>query len=124
MRVFWRRTCRWVGCRAATIYAPELQFAGAALGGTIVNTTSGIESINGGIVSGLLFRGFYGIAKAYPNLTEGMSENMLPDKRDEFFKHATNCQVQGMDGGFHDVFSHFVDGERSIYELVPASVLD
>ncbi|PGH09530.1 hypothetical protein GX51_00636 [Blastomyces parvus] len=105
-------------------YAPELHFAGAALGGIIVNITSVVESTNGGIFSGLLFRGFYGLAKAYPNLTAWMDENMLPDKRGEFFRHATNCQIQGIDGGFHDIFSYFVDGEKSIYEPVPASVLD
>ncbi|OJD16886.1 hypothetical protein AJ78_02983 [Emergomyces pasteurianus Ep9510] len=105
-------------------YAPELQFTGAALGGTIANTTSVILSINKGIFSGLLFRGLYGIAKAYPNLTEWMNENMLLDKRGEFFKHAMNCQIQGIDGGFHNIFSYFVDAEKSIYEPVPASVLD
>ncbi|EER38698.1 secretory lipase [Histoplasma capsulatum H143] len=105
-------------------YAPELHFSGAALGGTIVNTTSVVESINRGTFSGLIFRGFYGAAKAYPNLTDWMDENMLPNKRDEFFKHATNCQIQGIDGRFHDVFSYFVNGDRSIYEPVPATVLD
>ncbi|QSS58979.1 hypothetical protein I7I51_08410, partial [Histoplasma capsulatum] len=105
-------------------YAPELHFSGAALGGIIVNTTSVVESINRGTFSGLIFRGFYGAAKAYPNLTDWMDGNMLPDKRDDFFKHATNCQIQGIDGRFHDVFSYFVDGDRSIYGPVPATVLD
>ncbi|OAX77307.1 hypothetical protein ACJ72_08397 [Emergomyces africanus] len=104
-------------------YAPELQFTGAALGGTIVNTTSVILSINEGIFSGLLFRGLYGLAKAYPNLTEWMNENMLRDKSEEFFKHATNCQILGIDGGFQNIFSYFVDGEMSIYEPVLTSVL-
>ncbi|EGE78843.1 secretory lipase [Blastomyces dermatitidis ATCC 18188] len=96
-------------------YAPELHFTGAALGSII---------INGGIFSGRLFRGFYGLAKTYQNLTAWMDENVLPDKRAEFFKHATNCQIQGIDGAFHDIISYFIDGERPIYEPVPASVLD
>ncbi|KAL2385842.1 hypothetical protein RJZ90_001016 [Blastomyces dermatitidis] len=69
-------------------------------------------------------RGFYGLAKTYQNLTAWMDENVLPDKRAEFFKHATNCQIQGIDGAFHDIFSYFIDGERPIYEPVTASVLD
>ncbi|OJD28578.1 hypothetical protein ACJ73_00019 [Blastomyces percursus] len=51
-------------------------------------------------------------------------ENMLPDKRAEFFKNATNCQIQGIDGAFRDIFSYSIDGERSIYKSVFASVLD
>ncbi|ODH13760.1 hypothetical protein ACO22_06937 [Paracoccidioides brasiliensis] len=104
-------------------YAPELQFEGAVLGGSIVNITSLIETINGGPFVGLLFRGIYGVAKAYPSLLEWMNENMRSAKKDDFFKHAMSCQIQGTDGTYLNIFDYFVEGERSLDHVVPASVL-
>ncbi|PGH10596.1 hypothetical protein AJ79_05419 [Helicocarpus griseus UAMH5409] len=104
-------------------YAPELRFAGAALGGNIVNTTSVIETLNGGPSAYLGFRGLYGLAKAYPNLTDWLNENLLPDKQEEFFRIATSCQFDGQGGEYQDLFSYSATAERSLYEPVPSSVL-
>ncbi|KAL2389950.1 hypothetical protein RJ035_001750 [Blastomyces gilchristii] len=101
MGLFWRLIGWRFGCRVATAIRARVALHGGRLG-----------------------QGFYGLAKTYQNLTACMDENVLPDKRAEFFKHATNCQIQGIDGAFHDIFSYFIDGERPIYEPVPASVLD
>jgi hypothetical protein len=54
-------------------YAPELDFAGVALGGLTPNVSSVLRTINKGSNVGLAFSGIYGQAKAYPNMTHWLS---------------------------------------------------
>lgn len=105
-------------------YAPELNFAGAALGGLIPNVTSVLSTINGGPFAGLAFSGIYGLSKAYPNLTTFVQNDLIPSKSAEFYKIANGCLSQAASGGaFKNVYSYFKDGSRTTSQPIPKSVL-
>ena len=48
-------------------YAPEMKFAGAAMGGLVSNLTAAIASITGGWSAGLIPEGLLGITSQYPD---------------------------------------------------------
>ncbi|KAJ5666692.1 hypothetical protein N7462_011101 [Penicillium macrosclerotiorum] len=104
-------------------YAPELNFAGVALGGTTPNISSVLETINKGSHAGLAFSGIYGQAKAYPNLTDWVSSNLISSKSAEFYSIASGCLSQASsDGEDKDLYTYFKNGEASFYEAVPKSI--
>ncbi|PLB44986.1 putative lipase 2 precursor [Aspergillus steynii IBT 23096] len=117
--------CGWAA-ELQPSYAPELDFAGAALGGTIANVSSALRLIHDVPFVGLAFQGINGLSKAYPNLTEWLDANLIPEKKDEFYHIASACSVPetAARAGGQDIFSYFVNGEDSISEDVPASVLE
>ncbi|THC92344.1 hypothetical protein EYZ11_008188 [Aspergillus tanneri] len=115
--------CGWAA-ELQPSYAPELHFAGAALGGTVPSVRSGLSRINGGPFTGLAYHGINGLAKAYPNFTEWLDQNLVSEKKAEFYARAGACTVSeiGPQGAFQDIYSYFVNGESSISEPIPASV--
>lgn len=116
--------CGWAA-ELQPSYAPELQFAGAALGGVIANVSSALGLIHDGPFVGLAFQGIHGLSKAYPNLTEWLDKNLVPDKKSEFYRIANACTVgeaAALAEG-EDIFDYFENGEDAIAEDVPASVL-
>ncbi|KAK1142378.1 hypothetical protein N8T08_007930 [Aspergillus melleus] len=116
--------CGWAA-ELQPSYAPELEFAGAALGGTIANVSSALRLIHESPFVGLAFQGIHGLGKAYPNLTEWLGENLRPGKREEFYHIARACTVKetAERAGSQDIFSFFEGGEDAMAEDVPASVL-
>jgi hypothetical protein len=105
-------------------YAPELEFQGAAVGGPCPNIANVLQTINKGPFVGLAFAGLHGIARAYPNLTQYIVENILPEKWDEYNEIANSCLVGAITRGiFQDVFSYFRKGANSMNDAVPASIL-
>lgn len=106
-------------------YAPELSFEGAALGGLIANVTAVAVTINKSLFAGLGFAGIIGLSRAYPNLTQYLDENLLPEKRDEFFERGSFCLVgDTLAGANQDLYTYFSTGEGALSDPVPASVLD
>ena len=57
-------------------YAPEMNFAGAALGGLTPNVTSVLESVNGGVEAGLIPAGILGLASQYPEYQQTLLSNL------------------------------------------------
>ncbi|KAJ5591408.1 hypothetical protein N7450_005380 [Penicillium hetheringtonii] len=110
--------CSWAAELQPT-YAPELSFVGVALGGLTPNVTSVLDTIHKGIYASLAYRGLYGMAKAYPNLTDWMNDNLLPSKSDEFYEIAGNCNGKTT---MEDLYSFFKDKETSFEQVVPRSV--
>ncbi|KAJ5729642.1 uncharacterized protein N7483_004150 [Penicillium malachiteum] len=114
--------CTWAA-ELQPSYAPELSYAGIAVGGTTPNISSVLETINNGSDAGLAFSGIYGQAKAFPNLTEWMSSNLVSSKSDQFYSIANGCLSQATDtGADQDIYSYFEDGEDSFYDAVPESI--
>ncbi|KAL1617911.1 hypothetical protein SLS56_010751 [Neofusicoccum ribis] len=106
-------------------YAPELKFEGAALGGLIANVTAVAVTINATPFAGLGFAGIAGLAKAYPNLTQYLDEYLLPEKAAEFYEIGSHCLVGDIiEGANKDLYSYFVNGDQSLSEPVPTSVLN
>ncbi|KAJ5157684.1 uncharacterized protein N7482_008784 [Penicillium canariense] len=104
-------------------YAPELNFAGVAAGGTTPNVSAVLQIINAGSHAGLCFSGIYGQAKAYPNFTEWLNANLISSKSAQFYSIASGCLSQtSSDGEYQDLFSYFEGGEAPFYDAVPQTV--
>ncbi|KAL4929000.1 secretory lipase-domain-containing protein [Aspergillus undulatus] len=72
-------------------YAPELNIAGAALGGTVPKILPVIESSNKGVFTGLIPAGIQGLANEYPSAQQLIREGILPEKWAEFNKTQNLC---------------------------------
>ncbi|CEJ57649.1 hypothetical protein PMG11_06335 [Penicillium brasilianum] len=106
-------------------YAPELNFAGVAVGGTTPNITSVLQTINKGSHTGLAFSGIYGQSKAFPNLTDWLDATLIPSKSAEFYSIASGCLSQAAAmGSDQDFYTYFKGGEESFYEDVPRSIFE
>ncbi|OQE28881.1 hypothetical protein PENSTE_c003G05798 [Penicillium steckii] len=110
--------CSWAA-ELQPAYAPELDFAGVALGGLTPNVSSVLDTIHSGIYASLAYRGVYGMAKAYPNLTDWMDDNLLPSKSDEYYEIAGSCNGKTTS---QDLYSFFKNEAESFQEAVPRSV--
>ncbi|KAJ5625316.1 hypothetical protein N7510_001625 [Penicillium lagena] len=104
-------------------YAPELNFAGVAVGGLTPNISSVLQTINNGSDAGLAFSGIAGQAKAYPNLTEWLDVNLVPSKSAFFYEVASDClSAASSAASGQDLYTYFKDGEASFYQDVPQSI--
>ena len=106
-------------------YAPELQLAGAALGGTVPNITSVLFTINNGPFVGLAPEGILGLANEYPKLDAYIKSALIPGpKYDAFMRARSQCLIQNaLSFAFQDVFSYFTAGRAVINNPIPQSVL-
>jgi hypothetical protein len=105
-------------------YAPELHFEGAALGGLIPNVTNVLSTINKGPFAGLAFSGAKGLASAYPNLTAYFNSHLIASKRAEFDSIGSGCLTMASSAGaFKDLYSYFDNGQATLSDQVPRSVL-
>lgn len=72
-------------------YAPELEIAGAALGGTVPKILPVINATNEGIFTGLIPAGIQGLANEYPDAQKLIRQGIRPDKWAEFNKTQNLC---------------------------------
>ncbi|PLN85794.1 LIP-domain-containing protein [Aspergillus taichungensis] len=104
-------------------YAPELTFAGAAIGGLTPNVSSVLETINNSSFTGLAFSGMYGQAKAYSNFSDWLETNLVPEKANKFWDAANSCLAGARDkGGGEDMYKYVRNGKASFLEPVPQSI--
>ncbi|KAJ5986171.1 hypothetical protein N7451_010536 [Penicillium sp. IBT 35674x] len=104
-------------------YAPELNFAGVAVGGTVPNISSILATIHDTTAAGLAFSGIYGQSKAFPNMTAWLEENLLSDMKEEFYSIAHGCLAQATAAGVgKDLYSFFRGGEAAFEMEVPKSI--
>ncbi|KAJ5751772.1 hypothetical protein N7520_008689 [Penicillium odoratum] len=104
-------------------YAPDLQFAGIAVGGTVPNIDSVLRTINNGSSAGLAFSGIYGQARAYPDMTGWLEGSLLEGRREDFFSIASGCSARVLElGEGMDLYSHFKDGKGAFEMDIPVSV--
>ncbi|OAA71678.1 secretory lipase 1 precursor [Akanthomyces lecanii RCEF 1005] len=88
-------------------YAPELSFAGVAIGGTIANLTASALAMNKGPATGLIPAAILGLAAAYPNLTYLFDEVLVPSKASAFKQAGTQCIPANIaQFAFQDMFSY------------------
>ncbi|KAK2877216.1 hypothetical protein FQN49_001340 [Arthroderma sp. PD_2] len=91
-------------------YAPELKIAGAALGGTVPNINSVIQTVNKGIFTGLIPGGIVGLSKDYPSIKKVIDEQLVPEKSDQFMKVADQCFFANIiDFAYQDIFTYLKD---------------
>ncbi|EFY97730.1 secretory lipase family protein [Metarhizium robertsii] len=72
-------------------YAPELQIAGAAVGGTVPNITNALTSINKGLFAGLIPTGILGLSAEYPDVAQLVQDHLKLEKSEAFLKAGTRC---------------------------------
>jgi hypothetical protein len=73
----------WAG-ELQSSYAPDVQIAGASLGGLASNVTKGFSVLDGTPSSGLLVGGLRGISNAFPFVAKYLDEHLKPGHRTLF----------------------------------------
>lgn len=105
-------------------YAPELNFAGVAVGGLIPNIFTVLETINKGPFVGLVPSGIMGLYQAYPDLAAYVDQYLIPSKAATFKKGATQClDADIVEYAFQDMYSYFTIGEALLNGTVPQAIL-
>ncbi len=98
-------------------YAPELHFAGAALGGLVPNGLHALTSTNGGPDSGLIPRLLLGLTVQYPDVRKFLLSKLQSTNGSEFLAAQNLTLMQSPTRyAFVDIFSFFVDGARDFQD--------
>ncbi|TVY22782.1 Lipase A [Lachnellula hyalina] len=106
-------------------YAPELNLVGAATGGTINNIAGAFSAINNGILAGLIPTSFMGLAAAYPDFSEALEEELVPETAATFKTVLTECS-SGDSSAFteQDMLLYFKTGAAFLNTSIVQSTLD
>ena len=92
-------------------YAPELNIAGAAIGGVVPNATSDLFNINKSPGSGLLPPGILGLTSQDVEFKAYIQSSLVPANASIFNSALTQCQAQNVVGFMNqDIFSYFING--------------
>lgn len=107
-------------------YAPELNFAGAALGGLTPNVTSVLFTINGTVYAGLAPAGVVGLLTQYPESTAWLNNALNPTGQynaSRFFATKNYTLIESIAAyGGQDIGKYFKDGSAAIIESIPQKV--
>lgn len=98
-------------------YAPELKFAGAAIGGVTPDVPNVYETINRGPFAGIAGAGLLGMANAFPDFQAALNKQLIPATAAQFYKAGQNCfygDVVLFAG--QNISSYFYDGDNIIIE--------
>ncbi len=99
-------------------YAPELNFAGVAIGGTIANLSASALAMNRGPFTGLIPAAILGLAAGYPNLTYLFDELLVPSKASAFKQAGTQCIATNIvQFAFQDMFRYSKLGLEDLFRL-------
>jgi hypothetical protein len=91
-------------------YAPELNIAGAALGGTVPQILPVIDAVNKGAFAGLIPSGVIGLSNEYPDIVTLLNEKIIPSKKPELEKAGSMCLGGDIETYFgQDVYSYTND---------------
>lgn len=91
-------------------YAPELNIAGAALGGTVPQILPVVYATNKGLFTGLIPSGIHGLANEYPSAAQLIADYVLPSKAAAFNKTQSLCLTGDITNYLgQDVFSYVSD---------------
>ncbi|PKX95988.1 putative lipase [Aspergillus novofumigatus IBT 16806] len=104
-------------------YSPELEIAGAAIGGPPTNITKSYLSVNGGAASALNAWAMLGVMNAFPDLKAYMLDHLLPEYREAFLGPLKRCSPRSGDGNDPpplnnmNISSFFDNGHQFLYEF-------
>lgn len=91
-------------------YAPELNIAGAALGGTVPKIMPVFNTVNKGIYAGLLPAGMQGLSNEYPAIEKILYDHLVPAKKADFVKTKNLCIVEDLlTYSFQDFYRYITD---------------
>lgn len=112
----------------AVQYAPEVQIAGAALGGLTPNITSVLYTINAGLYAGLVPAGVVGILTQYPDSTQFLYDNLNPTGpyNATGFLATRNYTLLESISTFvgQDMFKYFKTGEDLLYDPLAQRIVN
>ena len=109
-------------------YAPELNFAGAALGGLPPNATDTLISINGSSFAGLVPSILLGLTTQYPDAYQYLLSKLNPagPYNASTFLSVTKMNIEEAFTAFagQNMFNYFVDGISDIYVPILEAIFD
>uniref|UniRef100_A0A060T660 ARAD1B08712p n=1 Tax=Blastobotrys adeninivorans TaxID=409370 RepID=A0A060T660_BLAAD len=106
-------------------YAPELEIAGAALGGVIQNITEVALAVNKGPSVGLIPAGILGICSQYPSLKSHIESQLSPESAWRFYEAANYCLPENIwYYAYEDWFSYFQIGYKILEDDKISSLLN
>uniref|UniRef100_A0A060T4S2 ARAD1C05984p n=1 Tax=Blastobotrys adeninivorans TaxID=409370 RepID=A0A060T4S2_BLAAD len=79
-----------------SVYAPDLELAGAAVGGLVNNMTAEITTLNGGPNSGFLPASLSGLSKAYPQFGQAVQSYLLPQYTEQMAAVDSMCVAEDL----------------------------
>ncbi|UJO14023.1 Lipase A [Fulvia fulva] len=106
-------------------YAPELNFAGAAIGGLTPSIETVLDTISETKFAGLAIAGVKGMSRAYPNFTRWLDHSPVPSKKAQFESIAKGCLSGASKAATNmDVFTFVKNGRAAMKEAIPRSVFE
>jgi hypothetical protein len=100
-------------------YAPELDIAGAALGGTVPQIAGNTQAINQSPFVGLVPPSVIGLSNEYPEVADALSNMLVPKKRDAFMQAANQCIVANILQFFGDDLYSYLKGDNGFSRFAP-----
>ncbi|KAL1967166.1 hypothetical protein VTN77DRAFT_3457 [Rasamsonia byssochlamydoides] len=105
-------------------YAPELEIAGAALGGTVPQILPVINSVNKGPYAGLIPSGTMGLANEYSEIVTLLDQKIVPSKMAALEQAANMCLVGDIERyAGQDIYNYTTD-PHIFTEATATQVLD
>ncbi|CCG83943.1 protein of unknown function [Taphrina deformans PYCC 5710] len=109
-------------------YAPELSFAGAALGGLTPNVTSVMAALDGTLTAGIIVSAIIGLATQYPGYLDVLTSQLKttgPYNATTFFS-ARNLSLVGTIVTFanQNITDYFVDGAADLASTMAVAVIN
>ncbi|TVY52175.1 Lipase A [Lachnellula cervina] len=106
-------------------YAPELSFAGGAVGGTINNIAGAFTAINNGTLAGLIPTVFLGLAAAYSDFSEALEQELVPETAATFKTVLTQCSSEdSSEFTGQDILSYFKTGAAFLNTSIVQTTLN
>jgi hypothetical protein len=109
-------------------YAPDLHFAGAALGGLTPNVTTVLTAVSGSIEAGLIPAGMLGLASQYPELEQFLLDRLNPTgeyNASTFFLARNQSLVESIVAfNGDDITAYFRDGLDVLQEPIPQRIIN
>ncbi|KAK9474973.1 secretory lipase-domain-containing protein [Dipodascopsis tothii] len=92
-------------------YAPDLNIAGAAVGGFVVNITAVVLNVNNSTGSGFIASGISGLGNEYPAFQKVINESLVPNTSATFTRTEDQCLTADLLTFLgQDIFSYFKQG--------------
>jgi hypothetical protein len=109
-------------------YAPELEIAGAAMGGILSNGTNALPTVSGGLFAGLVPSALVGLSHHYPELEQHLIERLKPSgpfNRTGFFAVEHMAAAQWIAAfQFQNIFDYFINGEADVRAPIVRKIIN
>ncbi|CAK4034132.1 lipase 1 precursor [Lecanosticta acicola] len=109
-------------------YAPEMNFAGAALGGLTPNVTSVVVAVSGTLEAGLIPAGIVGLSTQYPELLEYLKGALNQDGQFNatgFFATRNYTLVESIVAYINqDITKYFKTGVSALQAPIPSTIIN